>query len=272
MRAPTKSQAWRLMLLVVVACLVSAGSIAEGAATTVAAPASPTAGGATQDKRLFAEMPGNLDDLGRVPLSRLGFAPGASLPDDLLIGPAVVFIEAGQFRFSIDGHAIDVAAGAPITVRDGVVIAARNTSNAEGSWLILWQYGTVEAILAAQQRLPFDFLCPTPCLPTGLTHALLFLEINLRGQLMPARFSVDRVTLQPGDELDSLDFGGETAVTALFLRVESGAVELVEQAIGIGAGMEDDTEVLTATEPSRARVVGLTPAIVLVVRVAEPES
>jgi hypothetical protein len=76
---------------------------------------------------------------------------------------------------------------------------------------------------------------------------------------MEVRFSLDRVTLQPGDEMDSLDFGGSTETLS----------------IQVGSDIDLDTlETDVASEPGApsdlsARAVGTEPAVFLVGRVAE---
>jgi hypothetical protein len=230
-------------------------------------------------ERLIEETRGQMDPLGRVPLARLAFAPGAELPAGFLAGPLLVVVEAGAFDVQIDAASSTVGAGELLEVADGAAVAARNAADAEGAWLVLDLHRDLAWFGPGAMQGPPE-QAPAP----GVAFRFLFREVAVRDRLFPVRLALDRVALAQGATLPSVDLGGPTPTRFVALRVEAGAVALGGPAEGAADGATPaagatpgseavlragDSERLAPTEAGPARAVGEDGAVLLLVRVAE---
>ena len=269
-------------LLLAAALLFPAAAIAQEPTpdrnAPVKADGTPIGSEAAGIERLVDDQPLLTDEFGRVPLMRATFAPGAELPPAFEIPERdepipffldeelLILVERGTFSFTTDAETVTADEGERIELSVAASLSIRNDGEDEGSLLIL---RTAFDYLA---RFPLSEFSLNPVAPEGIVFDHLFKRQDLRGRLLEVRFSLDRVTLQPGEELASLDFGGPTATRSISLRMESGAI--------VGPDGTTETEPLTPDGESNAasidppddiavRAIGTEPAVFLVARVAE---
>lgn len=230
-------------------------------------------------ERLIEDRPAQLDLLGRVPVARLAFTPGAELPAGFLAGPLLVVVEAGAFDVQIDEASSTVGAGELLEVADGAAVAARNAADADGAWLVLDLHRDMAwSGPGAMQGAPEQQPAP------GVDFQFLFPEVAVRDRLLPVRLALDRMALAPGAALPPVDLGGAPPTLFVALRVEAGAVTVGGPAEGAEGGATPaagatprgevvlrtgDSERLSPSEAVGVHAVGGEPAVVLLVRVAE---
>jgi quercetin dioxygenase-like cupin family protein len=241
----------------------------------------PPAGFARE--RLIEEMPGQLDPLGRVPLARLIFAPGAELPADFLAGPLLAVVEAGAFDVQVGAASLMVGPGERIEIADGSAVAAHNTADAEGAWLVLGLRRDQAWFAPGAMQGPPE-QDPAP----GVVFRMLFPRTFLIDRLFPVRLTLDRVALAQGAMLPSVDLGGPTPTRYVALRVEAGAVAAARTLDGAAGGATPaagatlggeavlragDVAYIDAGEDGGVQAVGAEGAVLLLVRAAEdPEA
>ena len=220
-----------------------------------------------------------LDEFGRVPLLRTTFAPGAELPstfdipeqdepipffqEDLLI-----LVEGSTFSVTTGGETVTVEEGQQIELAATTAspgLSVRNDGEAEGSLLVL------RTVTEFEGRFPLNDHLLNQVAPKGIEFEQFFKRQDLVSRLLKVRLSLDRVTLSPGDELDSLDFGGTTGTLFVYLRMEAGAITGPEGTTE-AEPLTPDSEVefgLGVASESAVRAVSTEPAVFLVARVAE---
>jgi hypothetical protein len=184
------------------------------------APASTLQPATTVDverEALILATPGQLDELGRIPLARLSFAPGAALPDDFLKGPLVAAVESGAIEVRLGETPVTLLGGQMISADEEAVLDVRNSSDdAPGTLLVL--------PLAAGSKWG-NPLEENP--PPGVDFDFLFPEQDLLRRSLPQQFAVERVVLPPGATLDVGDRAG-AAPEYTALLIESGTVVMTD--------------------------------------------
>lgn len=239
----------------------------------VLSPAALSTIDTSRTQRLFEQIPSTSDNFGRVPLSRPTFAPGAELAAGLLSGPLVAIVEAGSFDVTIDGSTVSVGPGDTFAVKDGETLSAANIGVDWGAWLILLQ-GRAEredsGYATMPGTFPYSLVCAERegCLPEGITHWLLFPQQSLVQRLAPATFTLDRIELAHGSEIDSLDLGGDSGTVAVYFYVEFGAIDGVTSGTHYEAGQKGQFD---AAAIEGVRAVGPRGASMLVLRWGEEQ-
>ena len=220
-----------------------------------------------------------LDEFGRVPLLRITFAPGAELPSTFEIPEQddpipyfqeglLILVEGSTFSVTTGGETVTVEEGQQIELAATTAspgLSVRNDGEAEGSLLVL------RTVTEFEGRFPLNDYLLNQVAPKGIEFEQFFKRQDLVSRLLKVRLSLDRVTLSPGDELDSLDFGGTTGTLFVYLRMEAGAITGPEGTTE-AEPLTPDSEVefgLGVASESAVRAVGTEPAVFLVGRVAE---
>jgi hypothetical protein len=261
--------------------------LSTGAAPTEARQATPDrnapvkvdGSGAARIERLVVNRPAITDEFGRVPLLRATFAPGAELPPVFEIPERsepipyffeeelLILVDSGAFAFTTEAETVAAGEGKRIELSVTTSLAIRNEGDVEGSLLML---RTAFNVIG---RWPLNEFALNPVAPEGIVFDTVFKQQSLAARLMEVRISLDRVTLEPGDELGSLDLSGRGDAMAIHLRMEDGAI--------VGPEGSTEAEPLTPGSGGSAsfkrpgdlavRAVGSEPAVFLVVWVARAE-
>jgi len=219
------------------------------------------------------------DALGRIPLCRLAFEPGASLPDTFLSGPFVPHVGAANF-FNVspgDGTLIQVTTGDKIEVPQGAAVAATNVSDEDGSWLVLGLADPAQDMSAWFTSQAFSFGGAQDPAP-GIKWRWVFLEQDLYDRYRPTRFAVDRITLAPDTALAEQDLEGSTPTRSIGIAVEVGTISIHASSPATPDPSTDttlssgDAEFFDVAEARTIRATGRAPATFLLVRAAEVEA
>jgi hypothetical protein len=269
----TPQRCFAIALLTLFLCLgVPADAIAQEATPTPA-----TGAQAGPAEVLMHDEPALMDHLGRVPLMRVTFAPGAALPatfveprreDSHPYFPErlILFVEKGTFAFDVASASFSAEAGERVDVAEGAAVAIRNSGAIEGSLLVL------RGRQDYREFFPMDDFELNEFAPDGVAFDQLFLHIDLRSRLLDVRLSLHRITLQPGEAFQAFDFGGTTPTRSILIRIDSGAI--VEADAPAEAEVTPEAEELNVYAggfliESGLRAVGVEPAVLLVARIAE---
>jgi hypothetical protein len=219
---------------------------------------------------LIAEHDGMTDAFGRIPLCRLTFEPGASLPDSFLSGPFVASVEtAGHFDVATwEDTRLQIAAGDQIEVPEGAAVAVTNVSDEIGAWLVLGLADPTRRMSDWFTSQAFSFGGAQDPAP-GVTWRWVFLRQDLVNRYRPARFAVDRITLAANAALSEKDLEGATSTRAIGIAVEAGAVSL--QSSPSDTTSAGEVEIFSVDEARDLRQDGAGPATFLLVREAGVE-
>src|SRR4051794_13945246 len=91
------------LMLVIVGPLAATSTVALASFQDSATPPPVMVPGIAEQKRLFDDVPVLLDRLGRVPVGRIRFEPGATLAPKFLVVPIFAVVEKGTFEVTVDG-------------------------------------------------------------------------------------------------------------------------------------------------------------------------
>jgi hypothetical protein len=176
-------------------------------------------------EHLIPEHDGMTDAFGRIPLCRLTFEPGASLPDSFLAGPFVASVEtAGLFDVSTwEDTRLQIAAGDQIEVPEDAAVAVTNVSDEVGAWLVLGLADPSRRMSEWFTSEEFSYGGAQDPAP-GVTWRWVFLTQDLYNRYRPTRFTVDRITLAPKATVTDKDLEGATPTRAIGIAVGAGAI------------------------------------------------
>ena len=236
-------------------------------------------GGATTGlsrEHLIPEHDGMTDAFGRIPLCRLTFEPGASLPDTFLSGPFAASVAAdGLFDVSTgEDTRLQIAAGDQIEVPEDASVAVTNVSDEVGAWLVLGLADPAQKMSEWFTSQAFSFGGAQDPAP-GITWRWVFLRQDLFNRYRPTRFTVDRITLAPNTALTEKDLEGSTPTRAIGIAVEAGAISIQTSSTATPNPPSDmtlsagDADVFGVDEARDLRAAGQSPATFLLVREAE---
>ena len=229
-------------------------------------------------QHLIPEHDGMTDAFGRIPLCRLTFEPGASLPDTFLSGPFAASVETdGLFDVSTwEDTRLQITAGDQIDVPEGAAVAITNVSAEVGAWLVLGLADPSRHMSEWFTSQAFSFGGAQDPAP-GVTWRWVFLRQDLVNRYRPARFTVDRITLAPNGVLTEEDLEGTTPTRAIGIAVAAGAIGIQPASTATPNPPADttlsagDADIFSVDEARDLRAAGGSPATFLLVREAEVE-
>lgn len=250
----------RFLMLAISLPLAAVSPVAAASFQDAATPPPATVPRVAEQQRIFDDLPVLLDDLGRVPVGRITFEPGATLSSDLIVVPIFAVVEKGTFEVTIDGVVTTLGPLDHIEIEGDSRTQIENIGPTNGSWVAVAQ-------LSMDTFADFDLWVSTDFeLTPGIVTVALAPMQSIRDRLALRLLSVDLLDIPTGMTVDSLDFDGSTATESLVVVVVEGDIHPSnDETIDDGEVIE-----LSADEMDIGwRAIGAKAATLLIFRVAE---